>query len=114
MFLSNCRTARVIGDKLYLMATSGDKYAVGGLIEQICVLDLNRWTWSYRVPKGDAPIMCTSNTAWVHGDKIFVFGGCWKGDLGIAEDLNYPTGRRFNQWSHVEGEIGRGYRGEIV
>ena len=96
--LFNFRTAQLIGDKVYLMATTvtKDEFGVswiGGLVDKIFVLDLATWTWTDLAPKGNAPIMAKGNVSWIHQDKIYVFGGIWRGDVGLAYSLNYPTGR---------------------
>ena len=96
--LFNSRTAQLVGDKVYLMATTVTKdetgaYWIGGLINKIFVLDLATWTWTDLSPKGNAPIMAKGNASWVHQDKIYVFGGLWRGDVWIAYSLDYPTGR---------------------
>ena len=70
----------------------GPRDAIGGLIHRVCALDLAAWSWTDLEPEGDAPIMTASSVSWVHRDKIYVFGGFWKGDIGIVYALNYPTG----------------------
>ena len=97
LLLLNPRTARVVGDKVYVMATKDG--TDGSLIEKVCVLDLARWSWTDLTPKGNAPIMATSSTSWLHDDKIYVFGGRWKGDIGIAHALSYRTGHHENVYS---------------
>ena len=96
--LLNTRTAQLIGDKVYLMATTVTRDDVGpswigGLIDKIFVLDLATWTWTDLDPKGNAPIMVKGNVTWVHQEKMYVFGGLWRGDVSIAYSLDYPTGR---------------------
>ena len=94
--LLNPRTARVVGDKVYVMGTM-DK--IGGLIQKVCVLDLTTWSWSDLTPKGNAPIMVACNTSWLHREKIYVYGGFWRGDIGIAYALNYSTGHHETVYS---------------
>ena len=57
------------------------------------MLDLTKWSFSDLTPNGNAPIMCTNTTSWAHKEKIYVFGGNWRGDIGIPDALNYPTGQ---------------------
>ena len=80
-------TAQVVWDKMYVFTHSETP-----LSDVILVLDLPSWTWAEIIPKGNAPIICNRGTMWVHGNKIYSFGGHWRGDLSMTNTLGYHTG----------------------
>jgi len=41
----------------------------------IFALDLLSWTWSKLSPKGVPPLKCDKLSSWVHGGKVYGFGG---------------------------------------
>ena len=82
------QSAELVGDKVYMMASSMDSHYLDGTF----VLDLTNWSWTFNTPRGNPPLHCCNNVSWVHNSKIYSFGGIWEGSLDAAYALGYPTG----------------------
>ena len=63
----NFATAQVLGDHMYVI--------FGAPEPSLHSLNLNFWEWKRHIPQGKAPMTAWKLSSWVHGTRIYCFGG---------------------------------------
>ena len=90
-------TAQVLDGQMYIMFGTHEPTNI------IHSLDLNFWEWKRHHPEGNPPTTACKLSSWVHGKRIYCFGGMSHEGIPTNEFFCYNVAKNSWEWPLTNG-----------